>query len=199
MNPELEALLASYKQTKANAEMSPDDKDKLLRQLRRKIRQAGGSVREQEDSTAPSPAPTAKPADADPAQPQPSWGEVGSENQDLLDKARRRQRKAKEESPISWQADPAAFQNFVNQVLIVFSNPLPAGYGVESVTEEVAYARPVYGVDLALAYEDHATPEDLIVKYRARWANHSPEYMCLSSKAGVPLLLLGPLPNHMAR
>lgn len=56
---------------------------------------------------------------------------------------------------------------------------------------------PAYGLDFVYLYEHDVTGEQLIDKFRTRWANKEPKWFSVNGVDAGEILLLGPLPSGM--
>lgn len=92
--------------------------------------------------------------------------------------------------------NPAEFIQFKAEVQEYLTD---LGLECRDPSDLIHDTHPAHGFDLVYIYEHDVTGDQLIEKFRSRWANKDPKWFSVSGQDTAEILLLGPLPAAMVQ
>ena len=159
-NDELEMLLDQKAKLDSRTDLTTEQKQKLARTLRRKIRQLGGTCRVLSAND------TADPKEKTPRQPRAS-------------------RFTKKVRP----AQQLALQEYAKKIILELQE-----LGLEKASKESIINQYTYGYSIPLMHQKNILANELVDKFKHRWASHSPKYFYTDEGETKEYILLGPIP-----
>ncbi len=151
---DLAALVRKKEETAARTDLTKDERDGMLRRLRRQIRALGGSSSEGSETTTE---PKVK----------------KSKTTTFIKK--------------DWDDDTDEFYDWAMKFMEAMKTRVPA-----ATPEEATLGVPMYAFSMPLCFEDRASPDDLLLKYKTRNIRDA-KWFTVILQGNVPLICLGPL------
>lgn len=163
-NDELESLLKQKAELSGRTDLTPEQKDKLARTLRRKIRQLGGTCRVLDG------------------------GVVNKSEKTETGEKTPRARSSRFIKKIR-PHQQLAYNEYCETITKALTES-----GLERKTRDTIIGLNTYGYSIPLMHRDSVTATELIEKFRHRWSSHSPQWFYTDDQETKEYILLGPIP-----
>ncbi len=163
-NDELDSLLKQKAELSGRTDLTPEQKDKLARTLRRKIRQLGGTCRVLDGGV------VNKSEKTETGEKVPR-----ARSSRFIKKIRPHQQLAYNEY---WET--------ITKALVEL--------GLERKSRDSIMGLNTYGYSIPLMHRENVTALELIDKFKHRWSSHAPQWFYPGDQEIKEYILLGPIP-----